>query len=100
MKYGRPPEYWMACISPHLGMETRTLVQSTCIPSIDPYVLSERDEDGDGRGAVASNDLIQRVAAFTQGAAHLDLHREPGQQMAGLIHSIFELQAVAIFNAP
>jgi two-component system sensor histidine kinase KdpD len=40
-----------------------------------------------------------RLAAFVQAAAQLDLHTKPGPQLASLIHSIFEVEAVAIFDA-
>jgi two-component system sensor histidine kinase KdpD len=40
-----------------------------------------------------------RVAAFVQAAAQLDQHRKPGPQLASLIQSIFQVDAVAIFDA-
>jgi two-component system, OmpR family, sensor histidine kinase KdpD len=46
----------------------------------------------------------QRIATeelweFTRNTTQLDLHREPGQQLALLVHSIFVIDAVAIFDA-
>lgn len=40
-----------------------------------------------------------RFAALAQAASQLDLHRKPGPQMASLIRSIFDVEAVAIFDA-
>ncbi len=40
-----------------------------------------------------------RIAALVQAASQLDLHRKPGPQMASLIRSIFDVEAVAIFDA-
>ncbi len=44
-------------------------------------------------------DEAGRIAAFVQAAAQLDLHTKPGLQLASLIQSIFELEAVAVFDA-
>ncbi len=40
-----------------------------------------------------------RIAAFVQAAARLDLHTKPGPQLASLIQAIFEVEAVAVFDA-
>ena len=40
----------------------------------------------------------EKVCELVRSAAHLDLQRKPGPQMADLIHSIFGLEAVAIFD--
>lgn len=40
-----------------------------------------------------------KVCELVQQAAQMDLHRKPGPQMAPLIQSIFEVEAVAIFDA-
>jgi two-component system sensor histidine kinase KdpD len=40
-----------------------------------------------------------RIAAFVQAAAQLDLHTKPGPPLASLIRSIFDAEAVAIFDA-
>jgi two-component system sensor histidine kinase KdpD len=46
----------------------------------------------------------RRIAAeklweFTRNTTQLDLHREPGPQLAALVQSIFAVEAVAIFDA-
>ncbi|MGC2164077.1 MAG: ATP-binding protein [Silvibacterium sp.] len=41
----------------------------------------------------------EKLHQFACETTHLDLHREPGQQLASLIQSIFEVEAVAIFDA-
>ncbi|HKR27678.1 MAG TPA: hypothetical protein VJS11_09485, partial [Acidobacteriaceae bacterium] len=41
----------------------------------------------------------EKVCELVQLAAELDLHRKPGPELASLIHSIFEFEAVAILDA-
>jgi two-component system sensor histidine kinase KdpD len=40
----------------------------------------------------------EKVCELVQSAARLDLQRKPGPQMASLVHSIFGVEAVAIFD--
>jgi two-component system, OmpR family, sensor histidine kinase KdpD len=40
----------------------------------------------------------EKVCELVRCAAHLDLQQKPGPQMAGLIHSLFGVEAVAIFD--
>ncbi len=43
--------------------------------------------------------MDEKLYDFIQHATLLDLHREPGQQMAALIQSTFDMEAVALFDA-
>lgn len=47
---------------------------------------------------LASRTEADSVAELVRSAAQLDLHLKPGPQMAKLIHSIFDVEAVAIFD--
>ena len=51
-------------------------------------------------GAVeSSHTAIGKICEFARSTSQLDLHREPGRQLASLVHSIFELEAAAVFDA-
>ena len=41
----------------------------------------------------------EKIYELTQNTTQLDLHRKPGPQLASLIHAIFAVEAVAIFDA-
>jgi two-component system sensor histidine kinase KdpD len=41
----------------------------------------------------------EKLWVFTRDTTQLDLHREPGPQLASLVKSIFAIEAVAIFDA-
>lgn len=42
---------------------------------------------------------VENLCEFAWNTTQLDLHREPGVQLASLIQSIFEIEAAAIFDA-
>ncbi len=46
----------------------------------------------------SSRTEAEKVCELVQSAGHLNLQLKPGPQMAGLIHSIFGVEAVAIFD--
>jgi two-component system sensor histidine kinase KdpD len=45
-----------------------------------------------------SQPTADRLCAFIHETTKLDPHRKPGQQLASLVHSIFQMEAVAIFD--
>lgn len=49
-------------------------------------------------GAQSNRTEAEKVCELVHGAARLDLQLKPGPQMAALIHSIFGVEAVAIFD--
>jgi two-component system sensor histidine kinase KdpD len=53
----------------------------------------------DAQAAQQHRASAQKLFEFTTSTTQLDLHREPGPQLASLIRSIFEVEAVAIFDA-
>jgi two-component system sensor histidine kinase KdpD len=50
-------------------------------------------------GSEAERSTPEELCEFVRTTTQLDLHREPGPQLASLIQSIFNLEAVAIFDA-
>lgn len=42
---------------------------------------------------------LEKLCEFTRSASVLDLHQKPGPQLANLVRSIFDIDAVAIFDA-
>ena len=51
------------------------------------------------QSAEAHRTAAAKLSEFALHATHLDMHREPGQQLASLIQSFFDVEAVAIFDA-
>ncbi len=49
--------------------------------------------------AQASRTEAEKLCQLTQDTTQLDLHRKPGPQLAALVKSIFDVEAVAIFDA-
>lgn len=47
----------------------------------------------------SSRTAIAKLSEFARSTTQLDLHRQPGQQLANLIQSIFEVEAAAVFDA-
>jgi len=47
----------------------------------------------------APHSAAEKLYEFSSATTHLDLHREPGEQLVSLIQSIFDVEAVAIFDA-
>ncbi|HZC44160.1 MAG TPA: hypothetical protein VE195_08295, partial [Acidobacteriaceae bacterium] len=43
--------------------------------------------------------MNDKLYEFIQQTTQLNLHREPGQQIASLIQATFEVEAVALFDA-
>lgn len=41
----------------------------------------------------------EKLYELTQSSSHMDLHKKPGPQLAVLVQSIFDVEAVAIFDA-
>ena len=53
----------------------------------------------DAREADATALRMRRLYELTRRTLELDLHQEPGSRLAALVHEIFELDAVAVFDA-
>jgi two-component system, OmpR family, sensor histidine kinase KdpD len=53
----------------------------------------------DAREAESAMTRMRRVYDLTRRTLELDLHVEPGPRLASLVHEIFELEAVALFDA-
>jgi len=51
------------------------------------------------REAVSWRDQVSNLHEFTRRTLEMNLHLEPGQQLADLVHDIFALEAVAVFDA-
>ncbi|MGB0122307.1 MAG: ATP-binding protein, partial [Silvibacterium sp.] len=51
------------------------------------------------KSSEANREAAAKLSEFTRKTTHLEMHREPGEQLASLIQSFFELEAVAIFDA-
>src|SRR5579863_3933185 len=51
------------------------------------------------REAEAATARMRRLYELTRRTLEMDLHMEPGQRLALLVHEIFELEAVAVFDA-
>jgi two-component system sensor histidine kinase KdpD len=51
------------------------------------------------REAGSATARMRRLFELTQRTLEMDLHVEPGQRLASLVHEIFELEAVAVFDA-
>jgi two-component system sensor histidine kinase KdpD len=51
------------------------------------------------REAESRGEQMQELYEFTRRTLQMDLHVEPGPQLAELVHEIFNLEAVAIFDA-
>jgi two-component system, OmpR family, sensor histidine kinase KdpD len=51
------------------------------------------------KNARKNRTVAEKICELTQATTQLDLHRKPGPQLASLIHSIFDVEAVAIFDA-
>lgn len=51
------------------------------------------------RAEKADSEEAEQLCAFVHETTRLDPHRKPGQALATLIHSIFQLESVAIFDA-
>ena len=49
--------------------------------------------------AASSRDQVRDLHEFTRRTLEMNLNLEPGQQLAELIHEIFALEAVAVFDA-
>ena len=49
--------------------------------------------------AQANRSEVEKLYEFTHDTTQLDLHRKPGPQLATLVQSIFDVEAVAIFDA-
>jgi len=45
------------------------------------------------------SDQMEELYELTRNTLKMDLHVEPGQQLADLVHEIFNLEAVAVFDA-
>ncbi len=56
--------------------------------------VTEHAQEAESRGG-QTEDLYE----FTRRTLQMDLHIEPGQQLADLVHQIFDLEAVAVFDA-
>ena len=53
----------------------------------------------DAREAELAALRMRRLYELTRRTLEIDLHEEPGRQLAALVHEIFELDAVAVFDA-
>ncbi len=53
----------------------------------------------DAREAESAMTRMRRVYDLTRRTLEMDLHVEPGPRLASLVHEIFELEAVALFDA-
>jgi two-component system, OmpR family, sensor histidine kinase KdpD len=51
------------------------------------------------RGAEVGERQMHDLYEFTRRTLQMNLHMEPGQELADLVHEIFELEAVAVFDA-
>lgn len=51
------------------------------------------------REAESRGGQMEDLYEFTRQTLQMDLHMEPGQQLAELVHEIFNLEAVAVFDA-
>ncbi len=60
--------------------------------------LSARVTDH-AREAESRGGQMENLYEFTRRTLQMDLHMEPGQQLAELVHEIFDLEAVAVFDA-
>lgn len=54
---------------------------------------------GHAREAESWGDQMHDLYEFTRRTLQMNLHMEPGQQLAELVHEIFALEAVAVFDA-
>jgi two-component system sensor histidine kinase KdpD len=81
--------FFLACLMVFLAAASIKLATRRASP------LVEQGVSGGETDRSTSEDLCEFVRTTTQ----LDLHREPGPQLAFLIQSIFNLEAVAIFDA-
>jgi len=54
---------------------------------------------GHAREAESRGGQMQDLYEFTRRTLQMNLHMEPGQQLAELVHEIFHLEAVAVFDA-
>jgi two-component system sensor histidine kinase KdpD len=54
---------------------------------------------GHAREAELSARQMHDLYEFTRRTLQMNLHMEPGQELAELVHEIFELEAVAVFDA-
>jgi two-component system sensor histidine kinase KdpD len=75
--------------------ETRPNAPGSPGEMLDPHLQHARQPERQPMTPEESG----RMAAFVQAAARLDLHTKPGPQLASLIQSTFEVEAVAIFDA-
>ena len=62
------------------------------------YRLASR-ASRDAREAESSTLRARRLYDLTRRTLELDLHQEPGPRLASLVHEIFELDGVAVFDA-
>ena len=53
----------------------------------------------DARAAESATLRIRRLYDLTRRTLEMDLHQEPGARLASLVHEIFDLDAVAVFDA-
>jgi two-component system sensor histidine kinase KdpD len=51
------------------------------------------------RLAESSSDQLRNLYELTRRTLKMDLHKEPGRQLASLVRDIFSLEAVAVFDA-
>ena len=54
---------------------------------------------GHARDAKASDRQMEDLYEFTRHTLQMNLHMEPGPQLAELVHEVFNLEAVALFDA-
>ena len=54
---------------------------------------------GHAREAESRGGQMEDLYEFTRRTLQMDLHMEPGQQLAELVHEIFDFEAVAVFDA-
>jgi two-component system, OmpR family, sensor histidine kinase KdpD len=86
--------------SPHVGLWLFiALAAPAFLAFVALAVLAFRRFSHRASNAEAPPSLAEKLYQFGCSTTHLDLHREPGEQLVSLIQSIFEVEAVAIFDA-
>lgn len=63
------------------------------------HLVSRESAQQESGGAGDLGRWPERLLQFTRSTLHMDLNEAPGQQLAELVHGIFNVEAVAIYDA-
>ena len=93
----------LLAVAVHYGLEWKLLASGAvglivAVVGLVIYRLTIRAAE-DAREADSATLRMRRLYELTRCTLEMDLNQEPGARLASVVHAIFELDAVAIFDA-